>query len=103
MSESDSMLNIDRVKYEDIMGENLPTLRAKLNMNQTQVADKIGVSRQTISMIERKVQRMSWSVFLSLLFLFSQTPETRDLLPVLGIYTPELEKFFSFTNLDKLR
>lgn len=97
------MLEIDRKKYAVAMARNLPTLRAKLGLSQTQLADCIGVTRQTISSIENQSRELSWTNFLSLLFLFSQNEETMKLLPVMEIYTPELEQVFSFTNLGKLK
>lgn len=97
------MLNLDRKKYTEAMARNLPTLRAKLGLSQTQLADCIGVTRQTISSIENQSRELSWTNFLSLLFLFSQNPETMKLLPVLDIYTPELEQVFSFTDTGRLK
>lgn len=97
------MFELDRKKYAEKMAENLPTLRAKLGLSQTQLADCIGVTRQTISSIENQTRELSWTNFLSLLFLFSQNEETEKLLPVLGVYTPELEQVFSFANLGKLK
>jgi DNA-binding XRE family transcriptional regulator len=35
-----------------IMASNLSTLRAKANMTQDELADRLGLSRQTISAIE---------------------------------------------------
>lgn len=97
------MLNLDRKKYTEAMARNLPTLRAKLGLSQTQLADCIGVTRQTISSIENQSRELSWTNFLSLLFLFSQNQETMKLLPVLDIYTPELEQVFSFTDTGRLK
>ena len=103
MADSENVFEINRVEYENSMGENLPVLRAKLNLSQTELANKIGVTRQTISAIESKSRQMSWSIFLSLLFLFSQNSQTKELLTLFGIYTPELTKFLSLASLDKLR
>ena len=84
------ILSLDRKKYTQAMAENLPALRARLGLSQTQLADCIGVTRQTIS-------------FLSLLFLFLQNVQTAKLLPVMGIYTDELARIFSFTDLNQFR
>lgn len=97
------ILNIDRKKYTAAMARNLPALRAKLGLSQTQLADCIGVTRQTISSIENASRELSWTNFLSLLFLFLQNPETAKLLPVMDIYTPELAQIFSFTDLGRLK
>ena len=94
------ILSLDRKKYTQAMAENLPALRG---LSQTQLADCIGVTRQTISSIENLSRELSWTNFLSLLFLFSKNADTARLLPVMGIYTEELESLFSFTDLNKLK
>ena len=78
-------------------------LRARLGLSQTQLADCIGVTRQTISSIENQSRELSWTNFLSLLFLFLQNAQTAKLLPVMGIYTDELARIFSFTDLNQFR
>lgn len=97
------ILSLDRKKYTQAMAENLPTLRTRLGLSQTQLADCIGVTRQTISSIENQVRELSWTNFLSLLFLFLQNADTAKLLPVMGIYTDELENVFSFTDLNRFK
>ena len=83
------ILSLDRKKYTQAMAENLPALRARLGLSQTQLADCIG--------------ELSWTNFLSLLFLFLQNAQTAKLLPVMGIYTDELARIFSFTDLNQFR
>ena len=93
----------DREKYTVRMAENLPMLRAKLGLSQTELAEIIGVTRQTISAAENKARPLSWSGFLSLLFLFMQNGETKPLLTELGIYTDELADLFTITDLSRLK
>lgn len=97
------LFSMDRNKYTTAMAENLSTLRTKLGITQDELASLIGVTRQTISAIENKSRKLTWTNFLSLLFLFTQNDKTRDLMPVLGIYTQELSHFFSFTDLQNLQ
>jgi len=93
--ESSSSIEIDRHQYLGAMAENLSLLRNKLELTQAELADLIGVSRQTIATAETGVREMSWSTFLSLLFLFRHNNQTNILLPVLGIFTPELSDMFN--------
>ena len=79
------ILSLDRKKYTQAMAVNLPTLRTRL------------------SSIENQVRELSWTNFLSLLFLFLQNADTAKLLPVMGIYTDELESVFSFTDLNRFK
>ena len=86
---------IDKHHYLRVMAENLPVLRAKLELTQSELAEVIGVSRQTIATSETGAREMSWSTFMSLLFLFRHNESTSVLLPVLGIFTPEISSLFT--------
>jgi DNA-binding XRE family transcriptional regulator len=94
----DYTLTIDRHLYLNAMAENLSLLRCKLKLTQAELANIIGVSRQTIATAETGAREMSWSTFISLLFVFKHNEPTNILLPVLGIFTPELNNLFSVTN-----
>lgn len=89
--------------YTDMMANNLTVLRTKLGISQTELGQLIGVSRQTISAYENKSRALPWGNFTSLLFLFNENESTKMLLPVLGVYPPELMSFFRTTDLKKLK
>lgn len=76
--------------YVQLMTENLPTLRAKLHLSQSELAEFVGVTRQQIVAIENLKRKMSWSLFLSFVFLFSSYSSTCDLLDFLGISSKNL-------------
>lgn len=65
---------------------NLKTLRAKGNLTQEDIANAIGISRQTYSMIECQKTPMTWNLYLSIVFLFSSRVDTKELLEILGIF-----------------
>ena len=65
---------------------NLKTLRAKGNLKQEDIANSLGSSRQTYSMIECQKTPMAWKLCLSIVFLFSSRSDTKELLKVLGIF-----------------
>ena len=71
----------------------LKVLRAKAGITQRELADRLGVSRQTYGMIENKTQSMSWSHFLALTLLFKNNEDTAKILDWTGAYTPELEEY----------
>ena len=48
----------------------LPKLRKELGVSQTLLGKKIGMSRQMVSLIERGINPMSWSAFLSIALFF---------------------------------
>lgn len=48
----------------------LPQLRRELGVSQTDLVHKVGLSRQMISLIERRVKPMTWTQFLAIVFFF---------------------------------
>lgn len=80
------------------MTKNMVALRTMLHLSQAELATLIGVGRQTLVAIETRKRKMTWSVFLSLLFVFSQNKETYSLLEIFGIYTPEMKEMYSDIN-----
>lgn len=49
----------------------LPYLRKEFDVSQTELAHKVGLSRQMISLIERGKQQMTWTQFLAIVFFKS--------------------------------
>lgn len=58
----------------------LPILRAALGISQAEVAEKIGISRQTYCALEQKKRDMSWNTFLSLFILFYANDASRKVM-----------------------
>ncbi|MBQ7355356.1 MAG: helix-turn-helix transcriptional regulator [Clostridia bacterium] len=63
-------LSEEQVKMISILSRALPHLRKDLGVSQTQLAEKVGISRQMISLIERGLQPMTWTQFLAIVFFF---------------------------------
>lgn len=80
------------------MTSNLSALRTMLHLSQAELAALIGVARSTVVYIENRQRKMTWSVFLSLLFLFTQNKETKELLRFFGIYPDEMQDIYSDIN-----
>ena len=78
-----------------LMAKNLPVLRTKLDASQGDIADRLGVTRQTLSPFESGQREMTWRVFLALVLLFFRNPETKMMLVAFEIYTPELDAFLA--------
>lgn len=82
-----------KTAYIDKLAENLSMLRAKAGVTQSDVADRIGIARQTYSAIECGRSRMSWNTFMSLIFFFKENKKTKDVIELLGIYDNMLDNF----------
>ena len=84
--------------YIDKLTESLSMLRAKADVTQSDVADRIGIARQTYSAIECGRSRMSWNTFMSLILFFKENRQTKEVIKILGIYTDELENYIRVEN-----
>ena len=82
----------------DIVTNELKVLRAKANISQQELADRMGVSRQTYGMIETKKQRMTWNHFMALLLLFNSNKGTADIINWIGAYPRDLKKYIKLSN-----
>ena len=79
----------EEVKKDELlakMSENLKVLRNKLGLTQGELAQRIGISRQTLVNIENKNRTMSWNTFVALLTVFRAESATSRLLDHFEIY-----------------
>jgi len=89
--------------------ENLPVLRKKLSLTQAELADQIGVSRQTIINIEKNTEKtnedrkptIGMTTYLALIMYFAFNPATAALLGPLGILTKNIFKVIGVKEVSK--
>lgn len=86
-------MSYNRDELTDKMANNLPVLRKMLKLTQEDLGRIIGSSRSNIMEIETKKRKMTWTTFLSLVFLFEKNEGTAVMLRALNIYTDELDAF----------
>ncbi|WP_352419538.1 helix-turn-helix domain-containing protein [Proteiniborus sp.] len=55
--------------------KSLPKLRKKYNVTQTKLGNYIGLSRQTISAIERNTVPLAWDTCLAMILFFTKNDE----------------------------
>lgn len=65
---------IKKLTYE------LPVLRARIGASQVEIADRLGISRQTYCSIENGKKDMSWTTCVALFAVFLSNAETREML-----------------------
>lgn len=89
---------IFKSEYIVKLTESLSMLRAKAGVTQEDVADRIGIARQTYSAIECGRKSMSWNTFMSLILFFKENAQTKEVVKLLNIYTRELENYITIAN-----
>lgn len=81
---------INKDKLTKKMSDNLVVLRTKLRLKQSELAEKVEISRQALLEIEKGKRTLQWNVFFALLSVFREDSGTNDVLSHYGICTPEL-------------
>ena len=77
------------------MASNLATLRTKANLKQEELAERLGLSRQTISAIENGKRNMEWTTFSVLAMFFAKDEEARQIMIALGILSEDVQKMLN--------
>lgn len=86
ISEEEKNLMISRLVDE------LPVLRTKMGASQDELANMIGISRQTYSSLETRKRKMTWSIFLSLLLVFDYNEQTHNVIHKEGLFPKALQR-----------
>lgn len=78
-------LSLRKDALVDKLVDNLPSLRAKMKMSQSELADMMRIGRQTIISIENKSSKMRWDTFLALIVTLSQNEAASEFLRMLNL------------------
>ena len=70
----------------------LPGLRAAVKATQEEIANAIGVSRQTYHAIESNKRQMTWNTYLSLILFFDYNPYSHHRIRQLGAFPQLLDE-----------
>lgn len=81
-----------------IMASNLSVLREKAKITQDELADRLGLSRQTISAIENEKREMQWSTFSVLLMYFAGDNEIRPIMTAVGVINEKVAEIFNISK-----
>lgn len=79
-------------EYIEKMVKHLPVLRTSIRITQKDLAKKIGVTRQSMMLIETRRRPLQWSTYLALVFVFQQFDDTKILLNSFEIYDAQMLK-----------
>lgn len=84
------LTDAEKDKFIATLIPNLAVLRARAEILQEDLFCLIGISRQTYNDIERKIRRMSWNTYLSLVFFYYHNQKTHKMIRQLSIFPQEL-------------
>ena len=85
-------------KAVENMTKSIVALRTMMGVTQEELADLIGVTRQTMYAYESKKRTMPWNIYLALLFVFENCETVCPLLKALEIYPDGLYSIFEQIN-----
>ena len=89
MDQEYTVAELNRNEREELITRlvaELPVLRTKLGVSQTELANMIDISRQTYSSIETRRRKMSWGIYLSLILVFDSNRITHDFIRKEGLF-----------------
>lgn len=96
------MRNIDKKREKEKLvcelTDFLPILRAALRISQGELAEKVGISRQTYCALEIKKRQMNWNTFLSLFLFFTSNAATNQLLTTKGNFLDEVYELMNYQH-----
>lgn len=85
----------EKDKFIAALTPHLPALRTQAEISQEELANMLGISRQTYSAIERKIRQMSWNTYLALILFFDHNQKTHRMLRALSLFPVELVMRFN--------
>lgn len=67
-----NLLGINEATKKEVLEsfwKKVPEVRKRLEMSQTEFGDKVGLSRQSISSLERGTVQLTWDTFLAIMMV----------------------------------
>lgn len=82
--------------------EELPALRGAVGASQDEIANAIGVSRQTYCAIETKKRKMSWNNYMALILFFDYNPSSHYTIRQLDAFPYKLDECWLTGKMDQM-
>ena len=82
-------MKVSRERLIAQLTDELPAIRARLNLSQEELASRVGISRQTVSLLETQKKTMTWVTFMAMLALFENNKESLSQLSLTGFFDSE--------------
>ena len=74
------LTNDNKQQILQVFSKNLTSYRKAMKLSQDEFGNVIGITRQTVSSIERGAYSLTWPIFLSSLFIFSKNVKARQMI-----------------------
>lgn len=78
----------------------LPALRGAAKATQDEIANAVGVSRQTYNAVEVQKRRMTWNTYMSLILFFDYNPNTHYTIRQLDVFPYRLDECWLAGKMD---
>ncbi len=80
----------------------LPALRGAVGASQNEIANAIGVSRQTYNSIELQKRPMSWSLYMALILFFDYNPSSHYTIRQLDAFPYQLDECWLSGKMEQM-
>lgn len=93
MKRRNKMADVSEQEREALIAQliqELPILRTKMGVSQGDLANLIGITRQTYSTFETARRPMSWSIYLALMMIFDNNQRTHKYIRDSGLFPGKL-------------
>ena len=85
----------EKDEFIEALTPELALLRTKAEISQEEIANLIGISRQTYGAIERKTRKMSWNTYLSLVMFYDYNKKTHKMIRKMEAFPHQLIQRFN--------
>lgn len=85
----------------DRLTKELPALRGAAKASQDEIANAIGVSRQTYNAVEIQKRKMTWNTYMSLILFFDYNPNTHNTIRQLEAFPNRLDECWLSGKIDQ--
>ncbi len=90
--------NLTRKEMDELIlrfSKELVSLRGKAKISQGELANMIGVSRQTYGAIERGDRKMTWCTYLALILFYDYNSNTHQMIRDIGVFPTKITDRFN--------
>lgn len=80
----------------------LPALRGAVGASQDEIANIIGLSRQTYNSIELRKRKMTWGTYMALILFFDYNPLSHNTIRQMEVFPYQLDECWLSGKMEQL-